>query len=124
MIGKPMVKIVVNPGRKVWDRLNKRDAKEGEVLDVKDVEAKILKFRGIASDAPAEQPPRPAPAPPAPPARPMPPAAPPPPVVPPPPAAAEEVPVEAPPVEEATASEEEPMRTRRPYRRRDLQPEE
>ena len=46
MIGKPMVKIVVNKGRKVWDRLNKRDAKEGEVLDVKDVEAKILKFRG------------------------------------------------------------------------------
>ena len=114
-----MVKIVVNKGRKVWDRLNKRDAKEGEVLDVKDVEAKILKFRGIASDAPQDKPPAPPPSPPAPPARPVPPPAPPPP-----PAAAEMEPLEAPPVEEATASEEEPMRTRRPYRRRDLQPED
>jgi hypothetical protein len=119
MIGNTMVRVIVNKGRKVWDREHRRDATEGDVLDIKDVEAKILKFRGLVSDAPAEPAPKPAPAPPAPPARPMPPATPPPPPAPPPAAADASW-----PVGEATGSEDERMRARRPYRRRDLQPEE
>ena len=99
-----MVKIVVNPGRRVWVRGEGREAGEGEVIDVKDVEAKILKFRGMADYAPAEAPVPPTPTPPPPP---------PPAPEPPPPAA------EAPP----WSSEDEPPRQRRQYRRRDLRPE-
>ena len=101
-----MVKIVVNPGRKVWDRENHREATGGDVLEVKAVEAKILKHRGHASDAPPE-PPQPTPKP----------APPPPPPPPPSPPAAEEPPAQP-------ADERMPPRGSRTYRRRDLQPEE
>jgi hypothetical protein len=63
-----MVKIVVAKGRRVWNREKQRDAQEGEVLEVTEREAKILKFRGVALDAPPEAapPPRPPPLPPQP----------------------------------------------------------
>ena len=48
-----MVKVVVNKGRKVWDRENHREAREGETVEVKPVEATILKYRGHASDVSA-----------------------------------------------------------------------
>ena len=129
-----MVKIVVNPGRKVWDRDKHRDAVGGDVLDVKDVHAKILKYRGIASDAPARQTepaptptpapstpePTPAPSTPAPPAEP--PASPQPSPAAPRPAAP---PPAAPPAREAQATTEEegPLTRGRTYRRRDLRAE-
>ena len=102
-----MVKIVVNPGRKVWDRENHREATGGDVLEVKAVEAKILKHRGHASDAPPE-PPQPTP-------KPTPPPPPPPPA--------------EPPQASLTGtgtSEDQRMVPRGPrtYRRRDMQPEE
>jgi hypothetical protein len=110
-----MVKIVVNKGRKVWK--NGREAQEGEVIEVRDVEAKILKFRGVASDAPQEPPPKPAPPPPPlPQPRPMPP---------PPPLPLAPVPEPRPrEAETATEPNEEEQTRRRTYRRRDLQPEE
>lgn len=112
-----MVKVVVNKGRKAWNRDKQRDAKEGDVLEVTDREAKILKFRGLVSDAPQEPTPKPPPQP-----RPLPP----PPPLPLQPAAAEPTPKpEPPPAREALSpSEEERIRRNRLYRRRDLRPEE
>lgn len=108
-----MVKVVVNPGRKVWDRENRREAKEGEVVEVKPVEATILKYRGHASDAlPAAVAPELTPQPSQPPT-PLPPVAEVPPVEA--PAQLVEVPVE-------NKGDEQPLR-RGTYRRRDLRPE-
>jgi hypothetical protein len=122
-----MVKVIVNKGRRAWNRDKQRDAKEGEVLEVTDREAKILKFRGLVSDAPQEPPPKPPPQP-----RPLPP----PPPLPLQPTAAEPTPKPEPPPpppptpeppparETLSASEEERIRRNRLYRRRDLRPEE
>lgn len=118
-----MTKVIVNKGGKVWDREKHREAKEGEVVEVKEIEAKILKHRGHASDAPPEAPPAskpttaaPKPPPPEPPPEPPPPAPPPSPPPPPP----------APPQREAQAAPDsyaaEQVRNR--YRRRDLRSEE
>jgi len=101
-----MVKIVVNKGRKVWDRENHREAKEGDVVEVKEIEARVLRHRGYASEAPPE-----APTPPAPPPAPSPP-----------------TPAPRPAAVMTTRSmsdvdEAEQNTARGRYRRRDLQPE-
>ena len=115
-----MVKVIVSPGRRVWDAQNHREAAEGEVIELKDVEAKILKFRGLVSDGPGEE--KPQEPPPAPPPVPPPPAPPP-----------EPHPVattaEAPVITTETAETlvdpngDEQARRRTSYRRRDMQPE-
>jgi hypothetical protein len=108
-----MVKVIVNKGRKVWDRENRREAKEGEAVEVKPVEAKILKYRGHASDAPPDAPQQPSLQPPAPL------------VVATPPPAAEALPPQAPAqLSEVPIANEEEQRLRRgTYRRRDLRSE-
>lgn len=68
-----MVKIVVNKGCKVYDKENRRDAREGETVEVREIDAKILKHRGHASDVPQPAPDQPPPPPP----KPVPPAPPP-----------------------------------------------
>jgi hypothetical protein len=45
-----MVQVMVNPGRRVRDKVNQRDAVGGDVIEVRDVERKILKARGYVSD--------------------------------------------------------------------------
>ena len=101
-----MVKIVVNKGRKVWDKENHREAKEGDVVEVKEIEARVLRHRGYASEAPPEAPPPPAPPP-----------APPPPTPAPRPAAV----MTTRSMSDADEAEQNTARGR--YRRRDLQPE-
>ncbi len=102
-----MVKIVVNKGRKVWDRENHREAKEGDVVEVKEIEARVLRHRGYASEAPPEAPTPPAPPPAPPPATPAPrPAA-----------------VMTTRSMSSDADEAEQNTARGRYRRRDLQPE-
>jgi hypothetical protein len=49
-----MTRLIVNPGYKVRDAANARDAVAGEIIDVPDREARILKSLGRASEAPAE----------------------------------------------------------------------
>jgi hypothetical protein len=112
-----MVKVVVNPGRKAWDRENRREASAGEVLEVRDVEAKILKYRGVASDSPPEPPlvgpggPNPPAPPPTPQPKPSQPATPP------------RLSSRVVTPEPSPAAEEEEEASKRSYRRRDLQAE-
>jgi hypothetical protein len=117
-----MVKIVVNPGRRVWDRENHREATEGQMLNVSDVEAKVLKFRDMVSDAPdQDDPEKPQQQPPPPP---MPEPAPPP--VPPqtPPQRSAQSPVTTTDTAAPLVAGEEGETRRRPtYRRRDMSPE-
>jgi len=101
-----MVKIVVNKGRKVWDRENHREAKEGDVVEVKEIEARVLRHRGYASEAPPE-----APTPPAPPPAPPPPT----------PAPRHAAVMTTRSMSDADETEQNTARGR--YRRRDLQPE-
>ena len=49
-----MARVVVNPGYTVRDAARSRDAKEGEIIDVPDKEARLLKALRRASDAPAK----------------------------------------------------------------------
>jgi len=49
-----MPRLVVNPGYKVRDMVNSRDAEAGEIIDVPDKEAKVLLALRRASLAPAE----------------------------------------------------------------------
>ena len=49
-----MTRLIVNPGYKVRDAANARDAVAGEIIDVPDREARILRSLGRASEAPAE----------------------------------------------------------------------
>jgi len=61
-----MTRIVVNPGYRVRDSANSRDALEGEIIDVPDKEGRVLLALRRASLAPAEaatEKPVPAPAP-------------------------------------------------------------
>lgn len=50
------MKVVVNPGFKVRDRLNRRDCVAGEEFEVPEKEARLLKALRRVSDAPAAAP--------------------------------------------------------------------
>jgi hypothetical protein len=47
-----MVQVMVNPGRRVRDKINNRDAVGGDIIEVRDVERKVLIHRGYVSDPP------------------------------------------------------------------------
>lgn len=47
-----MVLVMVNPGRRIRDKVNQRDAVGGDLVEVRDVERRILIHRGYVSDPP------------------------------------------------------------------------
>lgn len=50
-----MVLVMVNPGRRVRDKINQRDAVGGDLVEVRDVERKVLMHRGVVCDPPPRQ---------------------------------------------------------------------